>query len=195
MKQKILSRIAFALCLGQVLLVLASWLWTAANPETLSRSLLSAEGIRWFFGRFSSNVSSYVLVYLLVGSIAYGTMKKSGLLEYRGIEYRQRVAFRVVLFELLVAVLLMVTLALLPHAILLNVMGGLYPSSFSQSFLPYVALVMTVVSCTYGLMSGRLDGFQTVFSAMSWGIGSAAPLFVLYLLLAQLVCSLLYCWN
>ena len=56
--------VALLLGVGQVVLILTSWLLTAAMPENFPRSLLSAEGIRWFFGRFVGNVcfreSSYI---------------------------------------------------------------------------------------------------------------------------------------
>ena len=48
--------VALLLGVGQVVLILTSWLLTAAMPENFPRSLLSDEGIRWFFGRFVGNV-------------------------------------------------------------------------------------------------------------------------------------------
>lgn len=60
--------VALLLGVGQVVLILTSWLLTAAMPESFPRSLLSAEGIRWFFGRFVGNVESPLLVWLLLFS-------------------------------------------------------------------------------------------------------------------------------
>lgn len=70
----------FLLILAQIVLVLASWLITAAMPDVFPRSLLSPEGIRWFFGTFTANLQSHWLVWLLLISIAWGTLRASGLL-------------------------------------------------------------------------------------------------------------------
>ena len=60
---------------AEALLVLASWLLTAAMPDEFSRSLLSAEGIRWFMGHFALNMSSVWLVWLLLFSLAWGALR------------------------------------------------------------------------------------------------------------------------
>ena len=86
--------VALLLGVGQVVLILTSWLLTAAMPESFPRSLLSAEGIRWFFGRFVGNVESPLLVWLLLFSFMFGALQHSGILHYRSSEYRQRIAMR-----------------------------------------------------------------------------------------------------
>ena len=192
MRNKILAYTCMGLCLAQVALMLASWLLTAAMPDDFMHSLLSAEGIRWFFGQFADNLASPWLVWLLVGSIAYGVVVRSGILRYDSGEYRQRVALRLVFFEFLAFVVVILLLTLLPHAILLNVMGALFPSSFSQSFIPYVAFAVSVMGCSYGLMSGRLKGILGIYEALTTGVRIASPLFLLYVLAVQLVYSILY---
>lgn len=89
----------FLLILAQIVLVLASWLITAAMPDVFPRSLLSPEGIRWFFGTFTANLQSPWLVWLLLISIAWGTLRASGLLNYDPKVYRQRNALRLVCLE------------------------------------------------------------------------------------------------
>ena len=44
-----LALLAFGLMVGEVLLIILSWLLSATRMEGV-RSLLSSEGIRWFFG-------------------------------------------------------------------------------------------------------------------------------------------------
>lgn len=192
MRNKILAYVSLCLCLAQVVLMLASWLLTAAMPDDFMHSLLSAEGIRWFFGQFADNLASPLLVWLLVGSIAYGMVVRSGILSYDRGEYRQRVALRLVAIELLVFVVVILLLTLLPHAILLNVMGGLFPSSFSQSIIPYVAFAVSVMGGSFGLMSGRLKGILGIYEALTTGVRLASPLFLIYVLAVQLVYSILY---
>lgn len=189
---KCLAWTTLVLTIAQVALVLASWVITAAWPEDFTRSLLSAEGIRWFFGNFQGNLASPVLVWLVVCSIAYGMYVASRIRHYNAAEYRQRFAMGVAHFEFWVFLVLMLVLTLVPHAILLNVLGGLFPSSFSRSIIPYVAFAVTFICGSFGLISGTIQGVEGIFLAMSKGIAWGAPLFVVYVLAAQFIYSVLY---
>ena len=186
-RQKVLAYVALALGLAQIGIMLTAWLLTAAWPEDFTRSFLSAEGVRWFFGKFQTNLASPVLVWLLVCSIAWGAYRQSHIREYDRREYRQRFAMGGMVFELS-----LLALTMLPHAILLNVMGGLLPSSFSQSIIPYCAFSVTFACCSFALISGRVKGVEGVFRMLTSGIESAAPLFVIYVFATQLICSILY---
>lgn len=99
-KMKVFSYLALGLGVAQILLMLTSWLLTAAMPEDYNRSLLSSEGIRWFFGQFQDHLASPVLVWLVLGGIAYGAFCRSGIVHYKPDEYRQRFAMGVASFEL-----------------------------------------------------------------------------------------------
>ena len=195
MRNKIMAYIALALVVAQVLLVLTSWLITAAMPEVFDHSLLSAEGIRWFFGRFQDNLASPLLVWLLLASIALGALQKSGLSHFDVSEYRQRIAMRLVVFELVIFLAIIMALTLVPHAILLNVMGGLYPSSFSMSIVPYICFVVMFVSVSFGVMSGKLKGMESVFGALTVGISRMSPIFVIYVLVMQFYYSLMFLFS
>ncbi len=192
MKKKIWAYIALALALAQVLLVLTSWLVTAAMPDVFDHSLLSPGGIRWFFGQFQDNLASPVLVWLLLGSIAWGALHESGLWGFDTSEYRQRIAMRLVVVELVVLLAILAALTLVPHAILLNVMGGLVSSSFSSSIVPYVCFAVVFMSVSFGMMSGKLRGLESIFGALTGGIDRLSPLFLLYVLADQLFYSFLY---
>lgn len=189
---RLFAYFGLGLCVAQIGLMLASWLLTAAWPEDYAHSLLSAEGIRWFLGRFQDNLASPVLVWLLVCSIAYGAYRKSGIRKFDHTEYRQRFAMGVANFELALLILVMLALTLLPHAILLNVMGALVPSSFTKCIIPYCAFSVTVICCSFGLVSGRIRGVEGVFRSMTSGIAHFAPCFALYVFAAQLFHSILY---
>lgn len=191
-RRSLLAYVVLALCLCQTLLVLVSWIVTAAMPEVFTRSLLSAEGIRWFFGRFQENMSSPLLVWLVVGSIAWGAVRQSGLLSFSTARYRQRIAMWLVVTELLLALGVILLLTVPPHAILLNVMGGLWPSSFSESIVPYVCLTLTAIGITYGRISRQLPTPAAAIEALTAGIKSFAPLFLLYILAMQLYQTIVY---
>lgn len=187
--------VALLLGVGQVVLILTSWLLTAAMPENFPRSLLSAEGIRWFFGRFVGNVESPLLVWLLLFSFMLGALQYSGILQYRSSEYRQRIAMRLALFEGIFFLLLILSLVLVPHAILLNVMGGLLPSSFSASIVPYCCFSLMVMSVSFGVMSDRMKGVASVYEALVSGVGKMGGLLLIYVIGAQLYHSIIFLFS
>lgn len=189
---RVCACIAVGLIGAQIALVLASWILTAAMPDTFWRSLLSAEGIRWFLGRFESNMASPLLVWLLLGSMAWGAVSRGGLLAFKPSEYRQRVAMWLVVIELGVFVAMILAMTLAPHAILLNVMGGLFPSSFSQCIIPYSCFAVMVMGVSFGVMSGKITSLTQAFELLVTGIKDTAPLWVLYLLGAQFYFSLFF---
>ena len=191
----LLAWLAFLLAVGQVLLILASGLLTAAMPDSFSRSLLSAGGIRWFFGRFVDNIESPLLVWLLLLSFVYGVVDHSGILHYKASEYRQRIAMRLALFEGIFFILLMLALVMAPHAILLNVMGGLFPSSFSASLVPYCCFSLMVMSVSYGVMSDRMKNVVSVYEAIVYGTGKSGGLLLIYVIGAQLYHSIIFLFS
>ena len=74
-----LGYIVLVLLIAQLALILLSWLLTAAFPELPMRSMLSSEGIRWFFGSFVSNQLSPLLVYFIMTVMAAGACIRSRL--------------------------------------------------------------------------------------------------------------------
>ena len=195
MKSKICAYAMLLLALAQIVLVLLSWLFTAAMPEAFPRSMLSPEGIRWFFGSFTENMESPWLVGLLLICIAWGTLQTSGLLHFDRTIYRHRNALRLVLIELVLFVAVILLLTVVPHAILLNVMGGIEASSFSRSILPYICFAVIVMSLSFGAVSNRLQGIEAMGESLSEGIRMAAPYFVIYILANQLYSSIEYLFR
>ena len=195
MKSKICAYAMLLLALAQIVLVLLSWLITAAMPEAFPRSMLSPEGIRWFFGSFTENMESSWLVGLLLICIAWGTLQTSGLLHFDRTIYRHRNALRLVLIELVLFVAVILLLTIIPHAILLNVMGGIEASSFSRSLLPYICFAVIVMSLSFGAVSNRLQGIEAMGESLSEGIRMAAPYFVIYILANQLYSSIEYLFR
>ena len=64
-----LAHIAMLLLVGQLLLLLVSWLLSAVFPVSGIHSLLSGEGLRWFFGSFADMLATPVLVWILLRSM------------------------------------------------------------------------------------------------------------------------------
>jgi aminobenzoyl-glutamate transport protein len=189
--KKFLPHIAFTLFVAQLLLMLVSWLLSAAFPDSGIRSLLSGEGMRWFFGHFSHQLATPVLVCLVLVLMAYGTFRHCGLLHYRS-TYRERRALTMTLLLTVVAVMLLVLLAAIPHAVMLSVTGSLWPSPFSRALLPLLSFIVIVLSAFYGIMAGHFANLSNVYDALLDGIRQGAALLLFYLLTIQLYLSVCY---
>ena len=176
--------------IAETLLVILSWLLSAMRVEGI-RSLLSSEGIRWFFSSFSDLVASPVLVCLLVLMCALGCLQKSRMTTIfsgkKSINFRDRLALYVALAFLLIYVVIILLLTLMPHAILLSATGHLFPSAFSRSLVPIIAFGISIFSVAFGLMSGVMRNLSDILQALSFGIAKGAPLLVFYLFAVQLV--------
>ena len=191
--KRLLPRIALGLFFAQLLLMPVSWLLSAVYPSSGLRSLLSGEGLRWFMGHFTDLLSTPVLIWIVLCTMAWGCLWHSRLL-HRPANYRESRALMIALLLLAVVVLLMLSLTLAPQAILLSAVGGLWPSPFSSSLVPVVAFTTIIVSATYGLISGRFRGVADVYNALLQGVRMGAPLLLFYVLLIQIYESLCYVW-
>ena len=181
------------LVVAQLMIILLSWLLSAALPDLSVHSLLSSEGIRWFFSQFSSNIATPLTAWLIVAVIAYGCLSSCGILELKHpLDFRQRVAIRFVVFEIVVFVAIILLLTLMPHAVLLSIDGDICSGSLANSIIPYLSLVVCVTSITYAYLSGRCNTKAELFDMLCEGNRQLSPLFIIYVLLTQLVYSVLY---
>lgn len=195
-----LGVILFSLLIAELALILLSWILSAAGVEGV-RSLLSGEGVRWFVGDFARMVASPLLAWLLLSMMAVGAFLRSGLTSLwhedrsRILSYRDRTAFRVSLMLLVAYVAAILLLTVVPHAVLLSASGSLFPSPFSRSIIPIVAFGLTLVSITFGMMSGRMQSLSDVLEVLSYGIRRYAPLLVLYVFCIMLYQSLRFVFS
>ena len=173
--QRLFAVIMLLLLVAQGLVILGSWLITAILPSLQLHSLLSSEGIRWFFGQFSYNLASPIMVWMHLK---------------RPLDFRQRLALRFVVSELVVLIAVLVLLTLLPHAVLLNIDGHLFPSSFSDSIIPYLSFSACIMGVSYAFLSGHITSLVQTFSMLCSKFDTLSPLFVLYIAAAQLFCSI-----
>ena len=90
-----LGWLCLSVVIAETLLVILSWLLSAMRVEGV-RSLLSSEGIRWFFSSFNNLIASPVLVGLLLLLCALGCLQKSRVADIFGgektINFRDRLA-------------------------------------------------------------------------------------------------------
>jgi aminobenzoyl-glutamate transport protein len=184
------SYLVCLLVLAELLLVLTSWLLSATMAEGV-RSLISSEGVRWFFGSFSTLLSTEWLVWLLLLAMTGGCLWQSGLLHPQD-GYRQGVALRAAVVLLVIYVIAVLALTAVPHAVLLSATGRLLPSPFSRALVAIVSFGIILTASVYGLVSRRFTSLSDVVSSLTSGISCAAPLFLLYVLLVQFIESLLF---
>ena len=185
-----LGSLCLVIVIAETLLVILSWLLSALRVEGV-RSLLSSEGIRWFFSSFNDLVASPVLVWLLLLLCALGCLQKSRVTSLFGgakaINFRDRLALYVAIAFLLIYGIIIVLLTLMPHAILLSATGHLFPSAFSRSLVSIIAFGICIFSVTFGLMAGVMRNISDILQALSFGIAKGAPWVVFYLFAVQLV--------
>ena len=179
--KRFLPHIALILVLIQLLLILVSWLLSAAIPTSGVRSLLSSEGLRWFLGHFSDVLGTPFLLCLLLILMAYGCLKGCGILRFKS-SYRQSRALIITPLLLLVYVGVIVLLVMMPHAILL--------SPFSAAIVPMLAFGVTLLSAVYGFVSGTFRNRTDIYLSLINGIRNGAPIFLFYVLLGQIYYSL-----
>ena len=206
-----LGYIVLVLLVSQLALILLSWLVTAAFPELPMRSVLSSEGIRWFFGSFVSNQLSPLLIYFIMAVMAVGACVRSRLYDalretlsntrsslttssnhQHKVHYREKVGLRIALVEFIVYVIIMILLTAIPHAILLSVTGQLFPSSFSSSFIPSLSLIIIIMSLTYGVASGTIDSVAKMHKVLVDGLEVGSRLVPTYVVGIQLYMSIKY---
>ena len=192
--RRLFSYLVCTLALAEALLVLLSWILSATMTEHV-HSLLSSEGIRWFFGSFSAMLASPWLVWLLLLAMAGGCLWQSGILlpltsHPSLLTYRHRMALRTTVGIVVLYVLAILALTVVPHAVLLSATGQLFPSPFSRALVPIVSFGVLLASAVYGWASGRFSSFADVIASLAYGIQQAAPLFILYVVAVQFYASL-----
>lgn len=187
---------AIVLAISQMVIVLFSWIVSSVAPTLSCRSILSGEGLRWFLGSFVDNISSPLLVWLILLAIAYGSCVHSGLkdafITFRKSDYRQRHAVSVSITAAVVILLIFSLLSFVPHAMLLGVSGSLFPSAFSSALIPVLAFVVVVSSIIYGIACGRYLTVKETFKSIYVGYYMFAPVFPIYIMAVQLYYSVCY---
>ncbi len=202
--EKLVYRLTLVGALAQVAMVLLSWLWSAAMPDSPVHSLLSAQGIRWFFGGFVEHLASPVLVWLLLAVLAVGSLRSSGVVScvvrfFSGkptaLTSLQKFAVRSTLALLLLELAVVAVLTLPPHAILLSVTGRLFPSSFSLALVPIAAFVCVTVSLFFGLLAGTYHTLSDVCRGICSASKALGPLVLFYVVACQLCHSVFYVFE
>lgn len=195
-----LSTSIIIILIAYVIVVLGTWLWSAAMPSSSVRPLLSDAGIRWFFGTFVANLARPLLIYIILLDIAMGLCVRSGLghalsrLFRKGtpLDSLQKRGMWAVLEVMVVEVGVMALLTLPRHAILLSVTGAFYPSSASVSLIPVLAFMLLSASLMFGLFSGTLHNYKEAVIYTLQGGKHLKVILCFYVLLMELAAIIKY---
>lgn len=185
-----LPYIALTLAVGELLLVLGSWILSAALPMSGIRSMLSGEGIRFFLGHFADLLATPLLVWLLLLAMAYGVVLRSGVISGAR-SFRSSRARLIALLFAAAYLAVVLSMALVPHAVLLSASGTLWPSPFSASLVPLTAFGLAMVAAVYGIVAGTITSLADIYESFVDGLRRAAALLPICILLV-LICESLY---
>lgn len=195
-----LYRAIMGIVAAYVVVALGSWVWSAAMPSSSIRPLLSDSGIRWFFGTFTNNLAQPVLVWVILLGIALGTSRECGLWKVIGklatschaISILERRGLWAALELIAVEAAVMALLIFPRHAILLSVMGDIFPSSFSESLVAVISFMILTASITFGLFSGNIHNYRGAVASALKGGSVLKIVLCLYVLIAELIAIIGY---
>lgn len=200
----------FILLLSILVVSVGSWMASVLATDGSVRSLLTAEGIRWFIGDFSNMLSTPLLLDIIMVGMAVGVVRASGIggilrqaikKRYRstafssGITqkgYSEVIALQLSIVMALLMICVVILLSVLPHAILLSATGTILNSSLASGFIPMLCFIAIASSATFGYASRHFHGFLDVFRAMENGVGLAAPFILFYIFTTQLYVLIMY---
>lgn len=179
------------LLVTEILLILSSWLFSAMAVGNVE-SLLTGEGIRWLFGTLPSMLGTPRLIWILLGAMAYGICRSSGILKPSSTDYRSHLAMRISIIFFGIIVVIVILLSAIPHAILLSATGTLFPSPFSRAIIPLTAASIILISSIYGLIEGSFKSIHDILDTLCQGISDWAPVLVFYLMILLVYQSFLF---
>lgn len=193
-KDKIKASVVFGLVIAQLAVILGSWLYSAAFPESSVRAILSDSGIRWFFGTFVANLASPLLVYIILLDFAVGSCVYSGMWRViasffcrsHNSEPIKLGSLLAPLVTVVLEVAVVLALTVPRHAILLSATGSLFPSSFSVSLVAILAFLLFTASIVFGLFSGTLHNYREVIHCCVRGGSNLKFILAIYVLAMEL---------
>lgn len=183
----------------ELTVIIGTWIGSAMFSITNVRSLLSAEGVRWYVGAYSDVLATPYLIWILLAGLTYGIVSNSKVVDALQAQLRrERMEFidRLSLHaaQILFAFILMLIMYLVcaPHAVLLSATGRIYGSSFSSGIMPLLTMLLTIPSLTYALGSSKFKSITDIFNAMVHGVTKTVPLIILYIFVMHLIMTVQY---
>ncbi len=190
-----MSWLTLCILVAQCAVILFSWVVASLFPDLPLRSLLTGSGLRWLFGHITQNMSLPLLVDVMLFCIGAGAMLSSGLwhtVVHGAKSYNERMARRMAVVIALMACVTVLLLTALPHAVLLNISGTLFPSSFSRGIVPIISVTMAIMGECFHLVAGRSRSVVSFFDNLTYGIRCGASLLLCLMTGMQLYAMLCY---
>ncbi|MBR2379651.1 MAG: hypothetical protein IKA86_01440 [Paraprevotella sp.] len=166
--------------------------WVCASFGMDVNSLMTGEGIRYFFANIPNAFCTSTLAYVLTAITCIGAIKRSGIEEHfeyfirrsknNKPSFRRQQAFTVSLSIFCVYIILLLIMTIGSNGILLNIHGKIYPSEQLSGIIMSIPIAITIISTIYGFMSHYLKGWFNAFSTLYWGIKKYSEWIVLTIL-------------
>ncbi len=175
-----------------VAVALCSWIISTHGGE--ARTLCSADGLRWAFSHFVSNISAAPWAELLLGIITVGIVTQSGILHSMSSQatLKQKRALSLALLVLLVEGVVLLCLLLPPAGVLLSPLGTITHSPLVRGWYGMLCLAVVVVSNVFALSSGRFVSLADTVEAHVALLHRCLPSIPPLIVLSQVVAALDY---
>ena len=169
-----------------LLLWLLSWVMGVAGllmgNEALSRSLVSAEGVRWVVRSASASLdaapwATIMLIVLSVGLLSGSGMVKSaaGMLRRGAMSINEKRAWLFALPAAVTCLLLLFAVTVSPWNMLLGVTGNFYTSPLLQGWVFVAFLLVLFVTSVYGYIYGNYRSLPDIARSMGAACSFYAP--------------------
>lgn len=162
------------------------------------RTLVSAEGIRWFVRSFSETIASLPSEKIILLLIVSGVIYKSGIFTavkqiFNGeLSVKSRYAFSISSITFLCCIIVIFLCAINTWNLLGSVTGAFSSSLLVRGIIP-IAFILTIsVSVIFGIIYGTFRNVNDIIEAMCYVLRLAAPALISLFPAALLIASLNY---
>jgi aminobenzoyl-glutamate transport protein len=170
-----------------VALPFVSWILSAVGQPV--NSLLSDDGLRWFFIHLPEQFVNYYVIVAISVIWAFAGLE---YVHWGDTESVRRAPLVVCLVLALFMDVLLLFAAFHPHSPLISLTGSLYPSPFLHG-LPFVLCFgLMLVAYVYGVLTRRITSLSAFKSFLSYGYERYGGLMVLSMLLSLIFHCYLY---
>ena len=164
----------------QLLLVPLSWVLSALYPQLQLHSLLSGEGLRWALRNLLASHIVPLLPVLVSLSATIGLVRGSKLADSRPVGGGWKG------LGILLLMLLLLAWGIFEGGFLLTPSGHIRLGTFIGGAVVILSAVLSVCALVAGYLTGAYTSTLQAVQAAVGSVAKAAPLFLLYLLAAQL---------
>lgn len=178
-KTSILDILLPAAVLMVVALPFVSWILSALGQPV--NSLLSDDGLRWFFIHLPGQFINYYVTVAISVISAFASLE---YVHWGSTESVRRTPLVICLVLALVMDILLLLAAFHPHSPLISLTGSLYPSPFLHGLPFVVCFGLMLVAYVYGVLTRRITSLSSFRHFLGYGYERYGALMVLSMLLS-----------